>query len=136
MYVCVCVHGDRQSQQVERYVYELIDELKKRMKPSETVNLEVTHTLTDSLSFLLVFLIFPTFPLSFLNSHFLHFFFIYFSFSNLPTFLLRQTCILLTHFFFDSFFLLLLFRAHSSAFIQIPNRRPAVSHVFLVISTT
>lgn len=78
MYVCVCVHGDRQSQQVERYVYELIDELKKRMKPSETVNLEVTHTLTDSLSFLLVFLIFPTFPLSFLNSHFLHFFFIFF----------------------------------------------------------
>ena len=32
----------RQSQQVELYVYELISELKKKMKPSDAVHLEVT----------------------------------------------------------------------------------------------
>lgn len=35
----------RQSQQVERYVYELIEELKKKMKPSDAVHLEVTRPL-------------------------------------------------------------------------------------------
>lgn len=39
---CLCVY--RQSQQVEKYVFELIEELKGKMKPAETVNLEVTHT--------------------------------------------------------------------------------------------
>lgn len=39
--VMSCVH--RQSQQVEKYVFELIEELKRKMKTTETVNLEVTH---------------------------------------------------------------------------------------------
>ena len=45
MRFCVC----RQSQQVEKYVFELIEELKRKIKPKETVNLEVcahTHTHT------------------------------------------------------------------------------------------
>ncbi|CAL8402248.1 dynein heavy chain 5, axonemal [Gadus morhua] len=32
-----------QSQQVEKYVFELMDELKRKMKPKETVNLEGSH---------------------------------------------------------------------------------------------
>lgn len=46
--MCVCV--SRQSQQVEKYVFELIEELKKKMKTTETVNLEVTHTHTHLLT--------------------------------------------------------------------------------------
>lgn len=43
---CLCVY--RQSQQVEKYVFELIEELKRKMKPMEPVNLEVTHRHTPT----------------------------------------------------------------------------------------
>lgn len=41
---CCSLCTYRQSQQVEKYVLELIEELKRKMKPAETINLEVTHT--------------------------------------------------------------------------------------------
>lgn len=41
---CCCLCTYRQSQQVEKYVFELIEELKRKMNPAETINLEVTHT--------------------------------------------------------------------------------------------
>ena len=34
----------RQSQQLQKYVSQLVEELKRKMKTAEMVNLEVTHT--------------------------------------------------------------------------------------------
>lgn len=96
--MCACVGLYRQSQQVEKYVFELIEELKRKMKPTEIVNLEVTHTHT-----------------------------------HIPS-IDPKTILILS--FIKFVCSLLLLRNLSSVSIQTPNRRLAVSLVFLVVSTT